>query len=635
MKKLNIFIGLAVSVSGFWGNLFASEEPEPLKARSTVTVEITQEQSYNQMLVLNMDTGKIIPLGEMWETGSPCLWLFRMETKSQRQSRWRQFFDKRRPWRFGPQLCVSNMDIMFAPTDKNQNPIRDFWREKDASNFPLGIWRKTSNYQWDIPPDRNTEILLFRFYDGTAGVLRIADTDHTKVVLEYKILTRSPRRTEHKPNPAIVHFPDGSYYEIAAVSPSPSGPDTWFRPDGTPYPRQPYICKTPLFGSSRSGRKSYEFLIIQCSNQKGHGTAYRWGFKKNQGSGSGSVEDEFGNTLHHHRLSMEGAAFEGDPQTAELSLGIANGPWTTVLATADGNVETTFENRYVKILPPKALEDTKNEREPFEISCIRSDTWRTYSTRMEMITPYKKHIHFSERGQEGFAWPIRRNETTYRCWNSFPDQRTVSLDDVQEFHFQYRPFQKAVIRNISLRPEQDFGVQAEFLPDTEEIPFAKLKKLDKKNCSDLFQVSEILYRSSRPNDQGLKELVQMKIKTIVDLEPAQDNQDRPQTDGLNNISLPMETCFPDRGQIKHFLEIMAAPDNWPVLIHCKNGIDRTGIMTACYRIIVQGWEIEEAIEQISQEPYDFGSQENILKFFRQLDIKELRQELNIVDPKKQ
>ena len=50
--------------------------------------------------------------------------------------------------------------------------------------------------------------------------------------------------------------------------------------------------------------------------------------------------------------------------------------------------------------------------------------------------------------------------------------------------------------------------------------------------------------------------------------------------------------------IAQFLEIMDNRENYPVLIHCKAGLHRTGCLVAVYRMEYQGWSAHDAIEEM-------------------------------------
>jgi protein tyrosine/serine phosphatase len=49
--------------------------------------------------------------------------------------------------------------------------------------------------------------------------------------------------------------------------------------------------------------------------------------------------------------------------------------------------------------------------------------------------------------------------------------------------------------------------------------------------------------------------------------------------------------------IEQFLAVMNDPSNYPVLIHCKAGLHRTGCMVAVYRMEFQGWSAHAALQE--------------------------------------
>lgn len=46
-----------------------------------------------------------------------------------------------------------------------------------------------------------------------------------------------------------------------------------------------------------------------------------------------------------------------------------------------------------------------------------------------------------------------------------------------------------------------------------------------------------------------------------------------------------------------FVEILRDPSSHPVLVHCEQGIHRTGILCAAYRVALEGWSLEDAIAE--------------------------------------
>jgi hypothetical protein len=50
--------------------------------------------------------------------------------------------------------------------------------------------------------------------------------------------------------------------------------------------------------------------------------------------------------------------------------------------------------------------------------------------------------------------------------------------------------------------------------------------------------------------------------------------------------------------IDEFLAILDDPSAYPILLHCKAGLHRTGLLTAIYRIEYQGWSTAEAVREL-------------------------------------
>jgi hypothetical protein len=74
--------------------------------------------------------------------------------------------------------------------------------------------------------------------------------------------------------------------------------------------------------------------------------------------------------------------------------------------------------------------------------------------------------------------------------------------------------------------------------------------------------------------------------------------------GVRYVFLPpdlVDVWFADKRQpaaIAEFLEIMDHPDNYPVLLHCKAGLHRTGFFTAIYRMEYEGWPLLQAVHEM-------------------------------------
>ena len=63
-------------------------------------------------------------------------------------------------------------------------------------------------------------------------------------------------------------------------------------------------------------------------------------------------------------------------------------------------------------------------------------------------------------------------------------------------------------------------------------------------------------------------------------------------------------------------------------IHCYHGADRTGLIAGMYRIIYQGWSVEEAKAEMQHGPYGYHSiWKNIANLFTEEKVKQVKTQL--------
>ena len=67
--------------------------------------------------------------------------------------------------------------------------------------------------------------------------------------------------------------------------------------------------------------------------------------------------------------------------------------------------------------------------------------------------------------------------------------------------------------------------------------------------------------------------------------------------GILFVSLPLENAEFTEAQAAQFLATVRDPACQPVLIHCEYGRNRTGYAVAYYRIAVDHWTYEAAVDE--------------------------------------
>lgn len=157
--------------------------------------------------------------------------------------------------------------------------------------------------------------------------------------------------------------------------------------------------------------------------------------------------------------------------------------------------------------------------------------------------------------------------------------------------------------------------------------FTTAEKMDLPGCGNLYKVSDVLYRGEQPTAGGFKELEKLGIKTVVNLRSLHSDRDELEGTKLGYEHIRMETWDPELEEVKAFLKIVTDPKKQPVFVHCMHGADRTGTMVAVYRIVIEGWDGEKAIDEMRNGPFGFHEiWTGLPDFLKELDTEALKKE---------
>lgn len=113
----------------------------------------------------------------------------------------------------------------------------------------------------------------------------------------------------------------------------------------------------------------------------------------------------------------------------------------------------------------------------------------------------------------------------------------------------------------------------------------------------------VLYRSAAPNEVFLREICERyRIATIVVLThriPAHEERIVSEL-GITIAHFPMSARrTPKDETVDAFLAVINDSARQPVLVHCRAGADRTGVLVASKRMAHDGWTHQEAMEEMS------------------------------------
>lgn len=113
------------------------------------------------------------------------------------------------------------------------------------------------------------------------------------------------------------------------------------------------------------------------------------------------------------------------------------------------------------------------------------------------------------------------------------------------------------------------------------------------------------WRSAQPAPHDIARLKEQGIKTVINLRGANISGGYGlEVAACKHHGIVLANCVLRSRAAPSVEELHAARDllmrvRYPVLIHCKSGADRAGLMSVLYMHLIEGQPIEEAIKQLS------------------------------------
>lgn len=120
------------------------------------------------------------------------------------------------------------------------------------------------------------------------------------------------------------------------------------------------------------------------------------------------------------------------------------------------------------------------------------------------------------------------------------------------------------------------------------------------------QMDDRFFRGAQPKEKDYKDLVQLGIKTIIDLREDPEAYEKPMAEslGMTYVNIPMiAKKYPTAEATELFLKTVNDPATGKFFVHCAGGRHRTGAMGALYRFQFYNWSFAQVYKEMKQ--YDF------------------------------
>ena len=162
-------------------------------------------------------------------------------------------------------------------------------------------------------------------------------------------------------------------------------------------------------------------------------------------------------------------------------------------------------------------------------------------------------------------------------------------------------------------------------------PLAWARPLTCAGVSNFYQLDTGVYRSAQPSAAGMAALSKLGVKRVLNLRAFHSDSDEIAGGhcamGGTHCGIAMWNI--EEKTLVNALRTLSHPENGPVLIHCQRGADRTGLVCALYRIMVQNWSKEDAIHEYTHGGYGYAPIfQNMVRYLKTVDVPRFKAAMN-------
>jgi hypothetical protein len=150
---------------------------------------------------------------------------------------------------------------------------------------------------------------------------------------------------------------------------------------------------------------------------------------------------------------------------------------------------------------------------------------------------------------------------------------------------------------------------------------------------NLYRIEDGFYRGAQPTAEGFTGLAGLGVRTVLDLAGGGGDGAFVKDGSIKLVHVPLRAWGLNDARVLDALRVMSDPANRPLMIHCQHGADRTGALVALYRVVVQGWTKEKAVEEMNRGGYHHSSLwRNLDRYVMKADVEALRKALAVTAP---
>ena len=150
------------------------------------------------------------------------------------------------------------------------------------------------------------------------------------------------------------------------------------------------------------------------------------------------------------------------------------------------------------------------------------------------------------------------------------------------------------------------------------------KPISSVYIENFYQIDDEFFRSGNPSPEAFGELETLGIMEVINLQTYHNDKDEAEGSAVKLLRVKMNAHNIKEDDVIEVLRLIKNRSG-KILVHCKHGSDRTGLIVAMYRIVFQEWSKEDATDELINGGYGHHRIfRNIPKFIEKTDIQRIK-----------